>query len=305
MKTVIDLVTAIKTYVDGKIPVITGKADKVTGATSGNFAGLDSNGNLTDSGSKASDFLTSHQDISGKMDKANPTGTGKFVVGSNVSATGTTSQAMGDHATASKLCSHAEGKYTEASGIGAHAEGYGNGNSQKIIASGGGAHAEGYAYNSHLTASGTGAHAEGRETTASGKYSHAGGNNTIAAYESQTTIGQFNSNKSTTYFEVGNGTSTSARSNAFEVYSDGSLSTDNGTTKTKLPSIISATLAANATQVVISNVPNTGTNLIEFYTSVPGLDYSAISVSGTTVTLTYEAQSTATTVYAVITEVTS
>ena len=48
---------------------ISGKADKVTGATSGNFAGLDAEGNLTDSGSKASDFLTEHQDISGKADK--------------------------------------------------------------------------------------------------------------------------------------------------------------------------------------------------------------------------------------------
>ena len=37
------------------------KADKVSGATSGNLAGLDSNGNLTDSGSKASDFATSAQ----------------------------------------------------------------------------------------------------------------------------------------------------------------------------------------------------------------------------------------------------
>ena len=33
-------------------------ADKVTGATEGNFAGLDSNGNLTDSGVSASDFAT-------------------------------------------------------------------------------------------------------------------------------------------------------------------------------------------------------------------------------------------------------
>ena len=32
-----------------------GKADKVSGAVSGNFAGLDANGNLTDSGSKAAD----------------------------------------------------------------------------------------------------------------------------------------------------------------------------------------------------------------------------------------------------------
>ena len=37
---------------------IPGKADKVTSATSGHFAGLDANGNLTDSGKKASDFLT-------------------------------------------------------------------------------------------------------------------------------------------------------------------------------------------------------------------------------------------------------
>lgn len=40
---------------------ISGKADKVSDATSGNFAGLDANGNLTDSGKKASDFATSAQ----------------------------------------------------------------------------------------------------------------------------------------------------------------------------------------------------------------------------------------------------
>lgn len=37
---------------------LSGYATKVSGATSGNFAGLDANGNLTDSGSKASDFKT-------------------------------------------------------------------------------------------------------------------------------------------------------------------------------------------------------------------------------------------------------
>ena len=35
---------------------ISGKADKVADATEGNFAGLDAEGNLTDSGSKAADF---------------------------------------------------------------------------------------------------------------------------------------------------------------------------------------------------------------------------------------------------------
>ena len=43
------------------------KADKVSGAVSGNFAGLDANGNLTDSGSKASDFASS-SDLNGKAD---------------------------------------------------------------------------------------------------------------------------------------------------------------------------------------------------------------------------------------------
>lgn len=46
-----------------------GFATKVSGGTTGNFAGLDANGNIVDSGSKASDFLTAHQDISGKADK--------------------------------------------------------------------------------------------------------------------------------------------------------------------------------------------------------------------------------------------
>lgn len=60
---------------------MTKKADKVSNAVQGHFAGLDASGNLTDSGAKASDFATAaqgrkadtalqeHQDISGKADK--------------------------------------------------------------------------------------------------------------------------------------------------------------------------------------------------------------------------------------------
>lgn len=44
------------------------KADKVASATAGNFAGLDGNGNITDSGKKASDFATAAQ--GGKADSA-------------------------------------------------------------------------------------------------------------------------------------------------------------------------------------------------------------------------------------------
>ena len=40
------------------------KADRVSGATPGNFAGLDVNGNLTDSGKKASDFKTKQAAVS-------------------------------------------------------------------------------------------------------------------------------------------------------------------------------------------------------------------------------------------------
>ena len=62
--------------IPGPVPDPTGKADKVSRATSGNFAGLDTNGNLTDSGSKASDFLLQSQGVAnaGKIVKVNDSG---------------------------------------------------------------------------------------------------------------------------------------------------------------------------------------------------------------------------------------
>lgn len=44
--------------VNSTLAAVGGKADKVSSATNGHFAGLDSNGNLTDSGKAASDFAT-------------------------------------------------------------------------------------------------------------------------------------------------------------------------------------------------------------------------------------------------------
>ena len=62
-----DVETALADKADASdIPDITGKADKVSGATSGNFAALDANGNLTDSGKSASDFATP-EDIEGQQ----------------------------------------------------------------------------------------------------------------------------------------------------------------------------------------------------------------------------------------------
>ena len=46
---------------DSSIQNVDDKADRVTDAVPGNFAGLDSDGNLTDSGSKAGDFATAAQ----------------------------------------------------------------------------------------------------------------------------------------------------------------------------------------------------------------------------------------------------
>lgn len=65
-----------------------------------------------------------------------------------------------------------------------------------------------------------------------------------------------------------------------------------------------ATLAAGATTVTFTNVPTTGNNLIELYTSKAGLEYTAVddSTAGSLV-YTFEAQSAAVTVYLVIREV--
>lgn len=63
------------------------KADKVANATSGNFAALDANGNLTDSGHKHSDYLTAHQDLSNYVQKTDfPNGMNAGVVRVAVSA---------------------------------------------------------------------------------------------------------------------------------------------------------------------------------------------------------------------------
>lgn len=115
-----------------------------------------------------------------------------------------------------------EGKDNEGSGGYAHAEG------RNTKASGNYAHSEGYG----TISSGGMTHAEGRETTASGTQAHAEGSYTIAGYSNQHVQGTYNNNKSTTLFEIGNGTSNN-RKNVFEVYNDGYLSFDNGVNKIK------------------------------------------------------------------------
>lgn len=122
-------------------------------------------------------------------------------------------------------CSHAEGHSTQATGHESHAEGYGT------QATAYQAHAEGYetyATNEYAHSEGLethatnkGAHAEGFAAQANGVYSHAEGDNTVAGYRAQTVVGKFNDNKSADLFEVGKGTASNARANAFEVDDSG------------------------------------------------------------------------------------
>ena len=155
--------------------------------------------------------------------------------GNGTEASRFASHAEGGGTTASGGCSHAEGYETTASGAESHAEGYNttasggwsHAEGQLAVASDEGAHAEGlrttasgvnaHAEGSVTTASGFDAHAQNGGTVASGDYSHAGGLSTTAGYDSQTTVGRYNDNQSTTAFEIGNGTADNARSNALAV----------------------------------------------------------------------------------------
>ena len=114
---------------------------------------------------------------------------------------GSQSLAEGYNNAASEFCAHAEGAENVASGNASHAEGQQN------------------------TASGNQAHAEGYDTTSSGRYSHSQNTGTIAQGYAQTAIGTFNTAQGTATsrvntdhaFIIGNGSSNSARSNAFTV----------------------------------------------------------------------------------------
>ena len=117
----------------------------------------------------------------------------------------------GDHAEAHGKASHAEGKAkTLAQALYAHAEGASNASNEY-------AHSEGWG----SVASGVASHAE-NYGKAQGAYSHASGYDTVAGYDNQFVIGQYNNNQEDSLFEIGNG-ALGARSNALAVKKDGSL----------------------------------------------------------------------------------
>lgn len=142
--------------------------------------------------------------------------------GNETQAKGVYSHAEGSLTVALDVMSHAEGRETTAVYL-SHAEGMGT-------YADGISHAEGYD-----TVAETYSHAEGYETSATGSFSHSQNMGTTAAYDYQTAIGIYNDNQSGNLFEVGNGTSDSARSNAFAVSRTGEIATGKDVAWTTLP----------------------------------------------------------------------
>ena len=140
-----------------------------------------------------------------------------FGYGSGTGASGTSTApyyTLGKRAEGSTVGNYsvAFGVDNTASGMGSYAEGTGN------EASGRRAHVEGE-YN---LASGQSAHCEGASCEARGNFSHAQNYQTVADQANQTAIGKFNTvNNTGNLFAVGNGTGSSARSDAFTVDTSG------------------------------------------------------------------------------------
>lgn len=157
--------------------------------------------------------------------------------GSGTLASGLASHAEGHFTGANASYSHAEGYFTDANGTYSHAEGFettAGGNSShaegsNTISSGGVSHAEG----GSTLASGLYSHAEGLTTTASGRSAHSQGEDVFSRSYGEHSGGVFGTdytpnsvagfNSEDRLVNYGNGTSTSARSDAFTIYKNGAV----------------------------------------------------------------------------------
>ena len=131
--------------------------------------------------------------------------------GHNTKTTANDAHAEGEGSQALAARAHAEGYYTTAKGNQAHSEG------MNTIASGVNSHAEGWA----CQATGQNAFAGGKYTKATGTNSTARGLYTIAAGAQQVVHGKYNVSDTTSLMIVGNGTSDTARSNAYTLDANG------------------------------------------------------------------------------------
>ena len=165
--------------------------------------------------------------------------------GNGTTASGGRAHAEGENTKASAKAAHSEGNGTEASAEAAHSEGVttkataraAHSEGKNSTANGEQSHAEGdntttgvnarggHSEGINTQANGLASHADGYNTQANGQMSHASGDSTIAAGARQTVVGKYNKiDSSGQYaFIVGNGTSDSARSNAFAVDWSGNI----------------------------------------------------------------------------------
>ena len=102
-------------------------------------------------------------------------------------------------------------------------------------------------------------------------------------------------------------TSTSGLVDTYTItYSDGTTDTfsvTNGADGTVPITKYSETLSSGNTSVTFSDVTTMSNSIIAVGTSVPGLEYNAISNSGSSYTVTFDAQNSDVTVYLLVTEV--
>ena len=69
------------------------------------------------------------------------------------------------------------------------------------------------------------------------------------------------------------------------------------------PTVYTQTLVAGNTSVAFTDVVTTANSLVDVGTSVAGLDYNSISVSGTTYTVSFDTQASNVTVYLIVSEI--
>ena len=190
--------------------------------------------------------------------------------GYQTNSTNFASHSEGWNTTSSGTYSHAEGRNTNASGDHSHAEG------RATISSGQDSHSEGET----TQAIGVASHAEGLDTRAIGDYSHVEGRGTISSGLYQHVSGRFNSTGDTTpyAFIIGNGVSTSSRSNLF--FAAGSSVLINGTLSA---TTISATTYQNLPDNVTGRyLPLSGGTVTGATTFLSGLTANTLNVTGTT-----------------------
>lgn len=116
------------------------------------------------------------------------------------------------------------------------------------------------------TASGAGATASGYGTSASGARSFTAGLNTVAGYSNQFVIGQNNNNNSNNLFEVGNGSDTSHKSNAFTVNKNGNITASGNITDGNGNVLNNKVDKVTGKQLSTNDFTNTYKNFLDNYT---------------------------------------